>query len=82
MIIKYFAWIKNITRIDEEKIDDSSVNDIKSLKKFLIKKYPKLKRHILENDILRIAVNLEIVTSNCSINQKDEIAIFPPVSGG
>ena len=82
MIIKYFAWIKNITRIDEEKINDSSVNDIKSLKKFLIKKYPKLKRHILENDILRIAVNLEIVTSNCAINQKDEIAIFPPVSGG
>mgnify|MGYP001487634613 CR=1 FL=1 len=82
MIIKYFAWVKNITKLDEEKIIDDSIVDIDTLKKFLIKKYPKLKKYIIDDNILRIAINLEYNTNNISINKNDEIAIFPPVSGG
>ena len=51
------------------------------IKKFLIKIYPELNKHFNQN-ILRIAVNKEYVIDNISLNQNDEIAIFPPVSGG
>ena len=51
MIIKYFAWLKTITKIEEEVISDSSINDINSLKKYLVKKYPKMKQY-LDNDSL------------------------------
>ena len=37
MIIKYFAWLKDITEVEEEVIEDSSIIDIDTLKKFLNK---------------------------------------------
>tara|TARA_B100000965_G_C19577690_1_gene752059 strand:+ start:1498 stop:1746 length:249 start_codon:yes stop_codon:yes gene_type:complete len=82
MIIKYFAWIKNITKIDQEKINDKKIKDIKSLKIYLSKKYPKLKKYIFKDGMIRFAINLEYSTKNKRIKPKDEIAIFPPVSGG
>ena len=82
MIIKYFAWIKNITNTEEEIIDDKNITDVKTLKEFLLKKYPKLNQYMEEDDFIRIAINLEYITTNEPINSKDEIALFPPVSGG
>ena len=82
MIIKYFAWIKNITGIEEEIITEKSIKDIKTLKNFLLIKYPKLKKYILEEKVICVAINLELKTKNEKIELNDEIAIFPPVSGG
>ena len=83
MIIKYFAWIKNITNTEEEKVDDKNITDVKTLKKFLLKKYPQLNQYMTKkDDFIRVAINLEYVTTNALINSKDEIALFPPVSGG
>ena len=82
MIIKYFAWLKNITNTEEEKVDDKNITDVKTLKEFLLKKYPKLNQYMEEDDFIRIAINLEYITTNEPINSKDEIALFPPVSGG
>ena len=42
---------------------------------------PVLQKH-LSKDILRFAINMEYVSENHNLNQNDEIAIFPPVSGG
>ena len=82
MIIKYFAWLKNITNTEEEEINNANITDVEKLKKFLLKKYPKLKQHMKEGDFIRVAINLEYVTTNEPLNPKDEIALFPPVSGG
>ena len=82
MIIKYFAWLKNITNIEEEIIDNKTIIDVETLKKFLIKKYPKLDKFMNQDDVVRVAINLEYTTSNDKINSNDEIALFPPVSGG
>ena len=82
MIIKYFAWLKNITNIEEETIDNKTIIDVVTLKKFLLKKYPKLDKFMNQEDIIRVAINLEYTASNDKINSNDEIALFPPVSGG
>ena len=82
MIIKYFAWLKNITDTEEEIINDLKINDVKKLKKFLSKKYPKLKKHFQQYGMIQIAINLKCTRENKTIRQKDEIALFPPVSGG
>ncbi len=82
MKILYFAWLKNKTGVSEEIINDDSIQDIKSLLKLISEKYPKLKEFIIEEDFIRIAVNLEYTTDNKLLNKDDEIALFPPVSGG
>ena len=81
MKIKYFAWIKEITQNDEEEINSNELNDLDSLKKFLINKYPDLQKHF-SKEIIRFAINQEYVVENIKLNLEDEIAVFPPVSGG
>ena len=81
MKIKYFAWIKDITQNDEEEINSNELNDLDSLKKFLINKYPDLQKH-LSKEIIRFAINQEYAVENIKLDLKDEIAVFPPVSGG
>ena len=82
MIIRYFAWLKNITNLEEEVIVNKTIVDVETLKKFLLKKYPKLDKFMNQDDVVRVAINLEYTTSNDKINSNDEIALFPPVSGG
>ena len=82
MIIKYFAWLKTITNIEEEVINDSSIKDINSLKKYLVAKYPKMKEHLDNSNLIRVAINLSYTFENETIKDDDEIAFFPPVSGG
>ena len=81
MKIKYFAWIKNFTNLDEEEVNSIQLKNLEELKVFIIKKYPNLKKHI-EKETLRFAVNQEYVITNIKLGVSDEIAIFPPVSGG
>ena len=81
MKIKYFAWIKEITNKEVEEIDSFEINNLDKLKKFVVSKYPDLKKH-LDQEILRFAVNQEYVVDNIDLKKEDEIAVFPPVSGG
>ena len=81
MKIKYFAWVREITNNLEENVDHIEINNLDKLKIFIVSKYPDLKKH-LDQEILRFAVNQEYVSENIDLKKNDEIAVFPPVSGG
>ena len=81
MKIKYFAWIKDITNLEEEEILSNRIKNLDELKIFIIEKYPGLNKH-MKKEILRFAINQEYVIKNINLSDNDEIAIFPPVSGG
>ena len=81
MKIKYFAWTRELTKNNEEYLDSNEIQNLKELKKFLSAKYPTLQKHF-DHEILRFAVNQEYVVENIVLNEDDEIAVFPPVSGG
>ena len=81
MKIIYFAWIKHITNFHQETLDSNEIKNLDDLKKYIISKYPSLKIH-LDQEILRFAVNQEYIIENIDLKKNDEIAVFPPVSGG
>ena len=81
MKIKYFAWIGELTKNDGEYLDSNEIENLEKLKKFLATKYPALQKHF-DKEILRFAVNQEYVVENIDLDEDDEIAVFPPVSGG
>ena len=81
MRIKYFAWIRELTKNDAEHLDFDKINNLDKLKMFLSSKYPDLQKYF-DKEILRFAVNQEYVVENIDLYEDDEIAVFPPVSGG
>ena len=81
MKIKYFAWIKDITNLEEEEINLDKVKDLEGLKIYITEKYPDLKKY-MKKKVLRFAINQEYIVKNTNLSDEDEIAIFPPVSGG
>ena len=50
MKIKYFSWLKKITKIDEENISDINIKDIENLKNIYVKNIQNL-RNILNKKI-------------------------------
>ena len=81
MKIKYFAWIKDFTNKEYDLIEDNYPKNIEELKKILNGLYPDLQKH-LSKEIIRFAINMEYISSNQDLKPDDEVAVFPPVSGG
>lgn len=76
--IKYFAGLRDITGKEFEKIDVREKMKIGELLALLSQKYPEIKK---SGDIV-VARNREYVDENEEIEDGDEIALLPPVSGG
>ncbi|WP_373089578.1 molybdopterin converting factor subunit 1 [Sneathiella sp.] len=83
MKILYFAWLKTKLQISEEDISWSQeVADIDGLVRWMRARGPVFDEIFSDLDVIRIAVNQEYVTGNLSLTEGDEIAFFPPVTGG
>lgn len=73
-----FGITKDIIGGNSYKIDLSEKATVGDLRKQLTSKYPKLEK--LKS--IMIAVNNEYSQDDQRINESDEIALIPPVSGG
>ncbi len=85
MKIKYFAWIKERLEKSEEILNIEKI-EISSLLHQLSKKGQQYKDVFSKPEKLCIAVNEELVNLTQSpeliITNNDEVAFFPPISGG
>jgi molybdopterin synthase sulfur carrier subunit len=83
MIIKYFSWIReHVGTSEEEIILPDGVITINDLINYLIDSNDKYKSAFFKRDLIKIAVNKSYSSINTKISNKDEIAFFPPVTGG
>ena len=83
MIIKYFSWVKDLAETNEETIElPENVKDVEDLIDFLEKKNKKYKEIFSKKHLIKIAVNKEYVNTSFKLDKNDEIAFFPPVTGG
>ena len=78
MKILYFASLKENLNTDHDEINVVSPVSISSIKKQLIEKYGE--KHFPDN--ILCAVNHEMVNENTKVCEGDEVAFFPPVTGG
>ena len=83
MVIKYFSWIKeHIGKSEEQIILPSHITDIKQLINYLNEIDEKYNLIYEKKELIKIAVNKTYSSFDTNIKDSDEIAFFPPVTGG
>jgi len=81
--VLYFAWLKEKTGISEENLDlPRDVTDVAGLIGWLKGRSEGFAAAFADEAIVRVAVNQEHVDIHHAITNGDEIAFFPPVTGG
>ena len=83
MKLLYFAWIRVKMGVSGEHIDPpQNIKDIEGLIDWLKRRNPIANETFSDISNIRIAVNQEYVSINHPVKPGDEIAFFPPVTGG
>ncbi len=83
MKILYFAWLRaKIGTGSEEVAPPDEVSDVAGLLDWLRGRGAGYADALKEPSLVRVAVNHEYVGSDHPIAAGDEVALFPPVTGG
>ena len=81
--ILYFAWLKEKTKVSEETLPlPEGVHDVAGLVAALKARGDGFAEAFCDEAIVRAAVNQEHVGFDHALTDGDEVAFFPPVTGG
>ena len=79
--LKYFASLRDIAEKEEDSLDIENPITIDQLSDIISKTTPKMGAIIREKKVM-ISVNEEMASADTIIHDGDEVAFFPPVTGG
>lgn len=83
MTVLYFAWLRQKIGLSEERIAlPESVGTVAELADWLAGRGPAYSDAFSDLRRLRAAVNQEHVGFDARLSPGDEVAFFPPVTGG
>ncbi len=83
MKIVYFAWLRDRIGMGEEIVDPpDDINDVSRLIGWLRGRSPAHESALADISMVRVAINLEYANLSQTIKPEDEVAFFPPVTGG
>ena len=83
MVIKYFSWIKeHIGKSEEQIVLPSHISNVNQLIEYLNEIDEKYNLFYEKKELIKIAVNKTYSSFGTKISNNDEIAFFPPVTGG
>jgi molybdopterin synthase sulfur carrier subunit len=83
MKILYFAWLRERVGVGEEEVaPPSTVATVGQLVDWLKARDSGHARALADPSLVRVAVNQEYVTLAHPVRPGDEVAFFPPVTGG
>lgn len=83
MKVLYFAWLKTKTGVGAEDLEPpAGVATVAQLLDWLAGRSEGHGAALADRDAIRVAVNQEYARPGDSVKAGDEIALFPPVTGG
>ncbi|MCG7533470.1 molybdopterin converting factor subunit 1 [Pseudoalteromonas sp. OOF1S-7] len=78
--ILFFAQLRERLECDELDLDVAGLS-VGELRQQLAQKNKRWQKWLLDKDVL-VAVNQALVAADSRIGEGDEVAMFPPVTGG
>ena len=83
MKLLYFAWLKAKTGIAEEEVSPpAAVTTVGELLDWLKGRGPGYAEALADLEVVRVAVNQVYAEPDHPVGPGDEVALFPPVTGG
>ena len=83
MRLLYFAWLREKAGVSEEQIDvPDNVATVGALLDWIEARGAGFAEAFADRAVVRVAVNQEYVSLDHPVAAGDEIAFFPPVTGG
>jgi sulfur-carrier protein len=83
MKLLYFAWLRAKIGIAEERVEPpAEVATVAALLDWLKTRGPGFAEALKDRKVVRVAVNREYVGWDHELRPSDEVALFPPVTGG
>ena len=83
MQILYFGWVRSHIGCGREELElPADINTVSSLIDWLSSRGNGYARAFQNSEAIRVAVNQEIAGLDTIIADCDEIALFPPMTGG
>lgn len=83
MKVLYFAWVRTKTGLAEESLSlPAGVETVGQFLHWLKGRGPGFADALKDPKFIRVAVNQEFATADVRLKDGDEVALFPPVTGG
>ena len=83
MKLLYFAWLRAKIGTSEEMVDlPADVTTVGNLLEWLKRRGPRFADALSDASVVRVAVNQNYVPWDHPVRPGDEVALFPPVTGG
>jgi molybdopterin synthase sulfur carrier subunit len=83
MRVLYFAWLRSRVGVASEEVEPPpAVTDVAGLLDWLATLSPGHQAALADRRVVRVAINQDYAQPDAAVKAGDEIAIFPPVTGG
>ncbi len=83
MQLLYFGWVRAKIGVSGEEIElPTGVSDVRSLIGWLQNRGTSHSEALEDLSVIRVAVNQEMAELDTTIAANDEVALFPPMTGG
>lgn len=83
MKVLYFGWVRSKVGIEREDVEPpADVADVRGLIAWLRQRGPEYDAAFEDLSTVRVAVNQELTDLDSPVAANDEVAMFPPMTGG